>query len=165
MSANEITIDPGGGSGDGDLPQLQELSDFGEESPQIVSLDGTIEFEPPVVTRVNGILPFETNTDQYLCGTTQVAESTDTNWRATIEGILFYRHLSTIKRLREESDGEVLFLAPMTVELGIERVQFDRIELDRPQDLNNRPVRHGTEVIEEPIYSFQFQSKEDENDE
>jgi len=150
------------------IPQLSELLDelqqFGEPQARIVSTDEDIQFTPPIVTRINGILPFDTNTDQYLCGTTETTRTTDSNWRATMEGVAYLRHLSVIKRLREETDGEVLLLTPMTLELGTERVNFDRIELDRPQDLNKRPVRHNGEVVREPIYTFQFQSKEDSNE-
>jgi hypothetical protein len=141
---------------------LQELSDFDDRAPSIESPDGDVVFRPPIVTRVNGILPFNNAIDTSLCGQTEVADNGDSNWRATVEGVCFYRHLSTISRLRQTTDGEVRLIMPMTTELASDRVMFDRIELDRPEELNDRPVHFGTEIVEEPIYEFQFQSKAEE---
>lgn len=133
-----------------DIKELRQT----EIAPKLKKGDTT--FEPLSVTRLGGILPWDIEQDQQLCGGTIVNTDDDMNVRMTIEGYCLLSQLADLLELRN-SANEVQIVWSGSEETGITTVTFDQLRFD---------IRDGEAVVEDSgesrrICSFQLQSKED----
>lgn len=141
MSVNERElIRPGGGS------------DLHEVVPKLVG-DG-LEFEPDVVTRLGGTLPWDTQSKQLQCGETVVNNNDDFNLRINYECEATHTEFKKLLRLRA-SPEEIKLVSPAYSG----RVTFDELTFDRISESNARVDQTGENL--EPMYKIQLQSKEE----
>lgn len=138
------------------------LSDYQSlVTPKLVSITGagentevTDEFDPLVVTRLGGTLPFETESVQLECGETVTSQNGDKNIRLNMECVCTHSQFKTLQGMRSSPDQIKLvssaYSGPAT---------FDQLKFDRIPDANGAVVR-GDGPVDEPLYTVQLQSKE-----
>lgn len=132
----------------GQVPRLvQEIEENGE----------TVErtFVPLVVTRLGGTLPWNTNSTQLQCGTTVTDNSGDMNIRLVYECVCTHSQFKTLQEMRQEPAAVRLVSQSYTG-----KVTYDELKFDRVADSNGAVIA-GDENTNEPIYTIQLQSKED----
>ncbi|QGA82762.1 hypothetical protein [Halomicrobium sp. LC1Hm] len=134
------------------------LEQYGDVEPELVGPDGTT-IDIPVTTKIDGILPWNIERDQTASGQTIVNPNGDRNLRGTIEGIIFTTQLEQLANLRQQS-ATVKLVCPMTEVLGIPRFVPDRLQVTRKADAGTGVYTYEGESVEEPLYTFQLQSKE-----
>lgn len=119
------------------------------------SVEETVVVRPPVVKKVNAILPLNTQTTMGTGGRTFVNTNGDLNYRVTIDGYLFQTQLDTLKEeLLTQYDTVKVISASFT---GL--VNFDRFEHTR--HVKEAEADNGEDM--EAFYSFQLQNKQNTN--
>jgi hypothetical protein len=165
MTNIQPRIDDGGGIG-GDV--LDNLSEFSSSvSPKIIQRvdedgDGEFEvrreFDPLVVTRLGGTLPWETDSMQLQCGETVTAQDGDQNIRLVFKCICRHSEFKTLMKMRG-GNGRIKLVSRTYPR----PVKFDELKFDRIPDANGAVVR-GEGEVNEPFYKVMLQSKEDDED-
>jgi len=140
MSTNDIR---GGGGG---IAQLHNVT------PKLVG--GGETFEPDVVTRLGGTLPWDTQTRQLQCGETVVDNNDDFNIRLNYECEATHTEFETLQRMRS-SPAQIRLISPAYSG----PVTFDELTFDRIPDSNARVDERGED--KQPMYRIQLQSKEE----
>jgi len=133
-------ISPGGGS------ELHHVV------PKLVG--GDVTFEPDVVTRLGGTLPWDTQSKQLQCGETVVTNNEDFNLRINYECEATHSEFKKLMWMRA-SPEEIKLVSPAYSG----RVTFDELTFDRISESNARVDQAGENL--EPMYKIQLQSKEE----
>ena len=129
---------------------VQEVDTDGDGGPEIRR-----ELEPLVVTRLDGTLPFDSDSATLQCGQNVTGNDGDQNIRLVMEMILTNSQRETLWDMRDASSSLKLVSASYT-----SSVTFDELKWDRIADANGASSRtHGE--IDEPMYEVMLQSKED----
>jgi hypothetical protein len=116
------------------------------------------EFEPLVVTRLGGTLPWDTDSVQLQCGETVTAQDGDQNIRLVFKCICRHSEFKTLKKMRG-GNGRIKLVSRTYTRF----VKFDELKFDRIPDANGAVVR-GEGEVNEPFYKVMLQSKEDGED-
>jgi hypothetical protein len=114
-----------------------------------------LSFEPIVVTRLGGTLPWETNSKQLQCGKTVTDNNGDNNTRIVYHAVCTKTQFKDLQRMRARPMDVKLVSAAYTGP-----VAFDQLKFDRVTDANGTIVAEDG-YTKEPIYEIQLQSKED----
>jgi hypothetical protein len=151
MSINPNTNDPG-------LPGVTENTEdqrLREIEPKLVQTDPVeIEFQPQVVTRLGGTLPWDTESRQLQCGETVVDNNDDFNIRLNMECVANHDQFRLLQRMRANPSQIKLVSAAYSGP-----VTFDELRFDRITDANGAVTPTGPD--EQPMYQIQLQSKEE----
>lgn len=146
----------------GNSNSLATTSTSGQVSPKLVQVidagylgqSDRREFDPLVVTRLGGTLPFETESTQLQCGETVTDSNGDQNLRLVMECVATHSQFKILNKMRANPDTIKLvsrgYTGPVT---------FDEMKWDRVTD-SNGSIDAGTGVSNEPHYTIQLQSKE-----
>jgi len=139
------------------------MSTAGENiTPRLIqpATDDTDErlFDPLVVTRLGGTLPFDTNSVQLDCGETITTNSGDMSIRLVMHCVCPKSQFQTLQEMRQVG-AEIRLVSdaysgPAT---------FDELKFDRIPDANGAVVRGSTDNYDEPMYEVQLQSKEQDD--
>lgn len=119
--------------------------------------NGRREFEPIVVTRLGGTLPWETESRQLQCGETVTSNNGDMNIRLVYECVCTHTQFKKLQQMRSEPTAIKLVSAAYS-----NPITFDELKFDRIPDANGGIIR-GEGENNEPRYKIQLQSKESES--
>lgn len=169
MSTNETNLTVGGGGGGGDadedvgldqlVPKLvQEREVDVAATPAQGEVTERREFEPVVVTRLGGTLPWDTQSEQLQCGETVTDTTGDMNLRVVYHCVATHDQFKTLQTMRTNPEGITLVSRAYTGP-----VTFDELKFDRIPDANGAVLR-GQGSTTEPLYEIQLQSKESDDD-
>jgi hypothetical protein len=111
----------------------------------------------PIVMEAEYQLPWERDANQTACGQTIQRQNGDLDWRIVFRGVVTLSQLDSLRDLRSNS-GEV---ETRTAAFGVKIVTFDELRVTRADEESVGNV-DGTV---EPLYAFQLQTKELEDDE
>lgn len=141
--------------GGGLTPKLQSYEEVetGDEERERRIVD---EFEPLVVTRLGGTLPWNTESTQLQCGTTITDATDDLNVRLVYHAICTKSQFDTLISMRSRPNNIRLISHAYNGDSTFDELRFDRV-VDA-----NGAVSATDGRITEPIYEIQLQSKEDE---
>jgi len=112
----------------------------------------------PLVLEAKYQLPWKRERNQTACGKVIQRQNGDFNWRVVFSGVLTWSQLDALTALRSES-GRV---ETRTAAFGTKTVVFDELSVTRADEESVGAV----DDTPEPLYSFQLQTKEldDEDD-
>jgi len=117
------------------------------------------EFQPKVVTRLGGTLPWDTDSVQLDCGKTITEVKGDQNIRLVFHCVAPKSELETLEVMRQETPRiklvSSMYTGPAT---------FDQLKIDRIPDNNGTIVRGSDPNHSEPMYEVQLQTKEESED-
>ena len=129
--------------------------------PKLVQEDSsgsTIEsFEPNVVTKLGGTLPWETDSAQLQCGKTVTSNNGDKNLRLNYVSVAPKSEFDSLVRMRQ-MDGTM----KMVSAAYSGPVTFDELKFERIPDSNGFITLEGSR--NEPLYEIQLQSKEEDEE-
>lgn len=111
----------------------------------------------PIVMEAEYQLPWQRDSNQTACGQTIQRQNGDLDWRIVFRGVVTLSQLDALRGLRSNS-GEV---QTRTAVFGVKVVTFDELRVTRADEESVGSVEGNTE----PLYSFQLQTKELEDDE
>jgi len=140
-------------------PKDEDLAQLGEVRPTLKNPQTGNTAQPPVVTSVRGTLPLDTNTTQGTGGRTFVNTNGDMNVRMVLEGYLFRSDLKQLTSLIRTVDE-----VKVITEGYVGRVNFDQFKWSREEGEQRGSYTFQGKTVTEPLYTFQLQSKENDND-
>ena len=119
---------------------------------------GVGEIQPEAVTKLEAELHGNTYTDTDLCGNTQTGKNGDSNYRITMEGVILK---STLEKMGKVpwSDKSVELVSD--VHSG--DVVFDIFTFSQESDGDHGRFTYEGVEVDQPIFSFQLQTKEESN--
>ena len=132
-------------TGSGDESSLRSIT------PKLVQNGST--FQPKVVTRLGGTLPWNTESTNLQCGDTIVESDEDFNIRINMECVASHTEFVQLVDMRQQPERVRLISAAYTGP-----VTFDELAFERVTDANGQVTPAGPD--EEPLYNIQLQSKE-----
>lgn len=138
-----VNIDTGDGGGG--TSRLDESS----VTPRIADIK-------PITMKARYQLPWNRQSNQTACGTTIQVPNGDLNWRIVIEGVISLGQFKDLNALRGEDSVEVV-----TAAFGKKNIAFDQLDVDRADEDQVGDIQGDVG----PLYHFQLQTKELEDDE
>lgn len=139
----------------GDVQSLDTKRFESEVVPKLVQPDTDLVYEPNVVTRLGGTLPFDTNSEQLQCGETVTDNNGDMNMRLNMVSIASKDDFAILQQMR--SNGATIKLISVAYSGP---ATFDEMKFDRIPDANGSITIDGTE--RGPFYKVQLQTKEND---
>jgi hypothetical protein len=126
----------------------------GGDATDVTPRIGPVE---PITMTAEYQLPWQRDSNQTACGTTIQNQNGDLDWRIVFEGVLTLSQLDRLRSIRDQS-GDV---ETRSAVFGVKRVTFDQLSVSRGDDRKVVETSNGTE----PLYEFQLQTKELDDEE
>lgn len=110
----------------------------------------------PIVMEAKYSLPWQRDTNQTACGETIQNQNGDLDWRIVFRGVVSRSQLQELTSLRDSSGS----VETRTAAYGVKTVVFDELQVTRADEQSVGEI--DGEV--EPLYDFQLQTKELDDD-
>lgn len=111
----------------------------------------------PIVVEAEYQLPWQRTSNQTACGQTIQRQNGDFDWRIVFRGVVTLSQLDALRDLRTQSGA----VQTRTAAFRRKKVTFDELRVTRADQESVGSV----DGITEPLYSFQLQTKELDDDE
>ena len=137
-----------------------ELLSIGTTTPTIEPPDylGVGVIQPEATTKLEAELHTNTTTDTNLCGESQTTKTGDKNYRITMEGVILKSTLEKMKQVPWSNDP-----VELVSDIHTGGVVFDVFTFTQESDGDHGRFTFDGVEVDQPIFSFQLQTKEESN--
>jgi len=154
---NDLVVTGSTGSGSGGGSQPIELDTINSISPTIRDETGR-EVTPVYTESLRGKSDNDNRVHKTLCGQTNVEAVGEDGWQVTLEGLVLKEQLETLFAMRP-SNNEITVISDARVHRDVE---FDRFIYEQRDELNTGQFRYRGNEVEQPLFRYQLQSKDDD---
>ncbi len=151
-----------GGTGGGDSSGDGDVFDGAMLKPTIRAAESVdapkTSVTPVAVTSIRGLTENSNTKHRTLCGDVAVEPVSEDEWRVTINGFVTKSQLQTLISMRPA--GNVMYVDS---EVGtFQEVEFDRFRWEQTDELNRYVGEADGVQVDEPLFEFQLQTRDDD---